>query len=177
MSRRLLDGGRASFDDIPTTMKAAAADVLAEASAARRDLRETATQLAEELRSGAGSVRVHARRAGAIGSEAAREAIDRGQAAGMQAWRDARRHAAEWGSVAISQARSRPGVLLVGAAVACVAIGFWLRGASRRANLASSGARAASARARAPETARRGARKANGRSGHREGSTATSAHE
>jgi hypothetical protein len=106
---------RNDIRDIPTTMKAAAFEVLAEASAASDDLRG------------------HARRAAAISGDAAVDAMETGLQAGTQAWRDARRQAAEWGVSALEQARSRPGVVLIGVAMAGLAVGFWLRGTSRRA--------------------------------------------
>lgn len=175
MSRQSLDGDRATFQDIPMTMKAAAADVLAEASAARRDLRETAAQLAEDLRSGAGSMQLHARRARAIGGGAALDAMQTGRVAGTRAWRDARRHAADWGHSALEQARSRPAAVLVGVAVIGVAIGFWLRGASQRANRNAAASRTASARA--PQAAGRESRKSNGAEAGRRSRSTTAAHE
>ncbi|HEU4664116.1 MAG TPA: hypothetical protein VFS55_08810 [Dokdonella sp.] len=173
MSRQLLDGERAAFNEIPTTMRAAAADVLAEAAAARRDLRETAAQLADDLRSGAGSMQLHARRAGAIGGGAARDAMESGRAAGARAWRDARRHAADWGQTALDQARSRPAAVLVGVAVIGVAIGYWLRGATQRAGRTSAASRAATrASARQSQAAGRTGRKDNGAErSHRSAST------
>ncbi|HEY6940809.1 hypothetical protein [Dokdonella sp.] len=176
MSRLSLDGDRATFHDIPMTMKAAAADVLAEASAARRDLRETAAQLADDLRAGAGSMQLHARRARAIGGSAALDAVEMGRAAGASAWREARRHAADWGHGALEQARSRPAAVLVGVAVIGVAIGFWLRGASQRASRDAAARRSTTARVRAPQ-AGRASGKGNGAGAGRRSHSATAAHE
>jgi hypothetical protein len=133
VSRLHINGEHSSLRDIPLTMKAAAFDVLTEASAAREDLRDVAASMANEARLGAKLVRKHGRRAAGIGGNAAADMIEAGREAGTQAWRDARRQAAEWGTVALRQARSRPAVVLVGVAVVGVALGFWLRGASRRA--------------------------------------------
>jgi len=131
--RSFINGDHAT--DIPTTMKAAAFDVLAEASAARNDLRAAAARVATDARAGKASLQVHAKRAAAIGSNAASDAMETGLRAGSRAWRDARRHAAAWGSSALDQARSRPAAVLVGVAIAGVAIGFWLHSASRRATV------------------------------------------
>ena len=133
MSKQHFNGEHSSFRDIPMTMKAAAFDVLTEASAAREDLRGAAAKMADEARHGATLVRKYGRRAAGIGSNAAADMLEAGRDAGTQAWREARRQAAEWGTVALRQARSRPAVVLVGVAVIGVAVGFWLRGASRRA--------------------------------------------
>ncbi len=133
MSRQHINGGHSSFRDIPMTMKAAAFDVLTEASATREDLRGLAANMANEARLGAALVRKHGLRAAGISGNAAADVIEAGRDAGTQAWRDARRHASEWGTVALRQARSRPAIVLVGVAVIGVAVGFWLRGASRRA--------------------------------------------
>jgi hypothetical protein len=78
-------------------------------------------------------MQVHARRAAAIGGSAAAVAVETGLRAATRAWHDARRQAAVWGSTALDQARSRPATVLIGVAVIGVAVGFWLRGASRRA--------------------------------------------
>ena len=114
MSKQLFNGDHASLQDIPTTMKAAAADVLAEATAARHHLRDTAAQLADDMRSDAQSMQVTARRARVLGTSVARDAMETGAKAGAQAWREARRHAVEWGGAAVKQARTRPAAVLVG---------------------------------------------------------------
>lgn len=101
--------------DIPAAMKAAAFDVLAEASGARDDLRG------------------HARRAASIGAGAAADAMDATLQAGSRTWREAQRQAAALGANALEQAKSRPGLVIVGVAVFGLAVGFWLRGTSRRA--------------------------------------------
>jgi hypothetical protein len=179
VSRRLLNGEHATFHDVPGAMRTAASHVLAEASAARNDLLTTAAHMAADARAGASAVRRHARRAAAYGSDVAAGAMDSGLEAGAQAWRDARRHAVEWGSVAMKQARSRPAAVLVGVAVIGVAIGFWLRGTSRRANVSTTGAstsRGANARARKPEVAARGERVRKSRSASRSASPTNSAH-
>ena len=175
MSRQILKGDLASFQDIPATMKAATADVMAEAAAARSQLRDTAAQLADDMRSAAQSMQVHARRARAVGGSVARDAMETGMKAGSHAWHEARRHAAQWGGVAMKQARSRPAAVLVGIAAIGVAVGFWLRGAARRASAASDSGESAS-RTRGSEGASArsaGARKANGRSGGRRGNSTT----
>ncbi|MGN6519593.1 MAG: hypothetical protein ACTHK2_09250 [Dokdonella sp.] len=177
MSRQILKGDHASFQDIPATMKAATVDVMAEAAAARSQLRDTAAQLADDMRSAAQSVQLHARRARAVGGSVARDAMETGMKAGSHAWHEARRHAAQWGGVAMKQARSRPAAVLVGMAVIGVAVGFWLRGAARRASAASardSGESASRTRRSEGASARSaGARKANGRSGGRRGNSTT----
>lgn len=160
-------------------MKTAASHVLAEASAKRDDLLATAAHMAADARAGASAMRKHARRAAAYGSDMAAGAMESGMEAGAQAWRDARRHAAEWGSVAMKQARSRPAAVIVGVAVIGVAIGFWLRGASRRANVATTGAntnRATTARARKPEVSVRGEHTQKGRGANRSASSTNSSH-
>ena len=108
--------------EIPAAMKAAAFDVLAEASGARDDLRG------------------HARRAASISAGAAADAMETTLQAGSRTWREAQRQAAALGANALEQARSRPGLVIVSVAVLGLAAGFWLRGASRRA-LASGQAR------------------------------------
>lgn len=101
--------------EIPASIKAAAFDVLAEASGARDDLRG------------------HARRAASISAGAAAEAMETTLQAGSRTWREAQRQAAALGANALEQARSRPGLVIVSVAVLGIAAGFWLRGASRRA--------------------------------------------
>ena len=142
MSRSFINGDRATMHDIPMTMKAAAFDVLAEASAARKDLRGRAALIAADARAGTAALRVHARRVAAIGAGAASDAMDGGLRAGTQAWRDARRQAAVWGSSALDQARSRPVAVLVGVAIVGVAVGFWLHSVSRRGTAAVQKSRA-----------------------------------
>ncbi|TCO40766.1 hypothetical protein [Dokdonella fugitiva] len=176
MSKQLFNGDHASLQDIPTTMKAAAADVLAEATAARHHLRDTAAQLADDMRSAAQSMQVHARRARVLGTSVARDAMETGAKAGAQAWREARRHAVEWGGAAVKQARTRPAAVLVGVAVIGAAIGFWLWGASRRATTARATDASASTRTRGPDgrSSRSAAtRKSNGRSGGRRSNSTT----
>ena len=119
--------------DLPTTLKAAAFDVLAEASAARNDLHGAAARIAADARVGRTSLQVHAKRAAAIGGGAASDALETGLRAGSRAWRDAQRQATAWGSSALDRARSQPAAVLVGVAIVGVAIGFWLNSASRRA--------------------------------------------
>ncbi len=179
MSRQILNGEHAHVHDVPRAMKAAASHVLAEASAARNDLLTTAAHMAADARAGASSMRRHARRAAAYGSDAATEMMESGWDAGTRAWRDARRQAGEWGSVALAQARSRPAVVLVGVAVVGVAIGFWLRSASRRASLAATAnasRKATTTRARTNDAGGPAMRKANGRDGGRKGNSAGAAH-
>jgi hypothetical protein len=115
MFRQRDESGLAAIGDIPTAMKAAAFEVLAEASGARNDLRG------------------HARRAASISAEAAADAMETTLQAGSRTWREAQRQAAALGANALEQARSRPGLVIVGVAVFGLAVGFWLRGASRRA--------------------------------------------
>lgn len=133
MFRQSSNGELDSFHDVPMTMKSAAAGVLDEAVAARDDLRATAADIAAEARAAAAAMQVHARRAAAISGSAAAQAMQSGRRAGTRAWQDARRHATEWGATALEQARSRPAMVVVGVAVIGVAVGFWLRGTSRRA--------------------------------------------
>jgi hypothetical protein len=179
VSRQILNGEHAHVHDVPRAMKAAASHVLAEASAARNDLLTTAAHMAADARAGASSMRKHARRAAAYGSDAATEMMESGWDAGTRAWRDARRQAGEWGSVALAQARSRPAVVLVGVAVVGIAIGFWLRGASRRASVATTAdasRKATAARARAAAAGGRTMGKANGRDASRRANSASAAH-
>ena len=136
-----MNGERANIHDIPNAVRAAAFDVLAEASAVRKDLRRTAAQMAADARVGTASLRAHARRAATIGGNTATDAMETGLRAGTQAWRDARRQAAAWGSTALDQARSRPAAVLVGVAIVGVAVGFWLRAASRRTTPVANAAR------------------------------------
>jgi len=115
MFRQRDESGFAAIGDIPTAVKAAAFDVLAEASGARDDLR------------------AHARRAASISAGAAADAMESTLQAGSRTWREAQRQAAVLGANALEQAKSRPGLVIVGVAMFGLAVGFWLRGASRRA--------------------------------------------
>jgi hypothetical protein len=179
VSRQILNGELAHVHDVPRAMKAAASHVLAEASAARNDLLTTAAHMAADARAGASSMRRHARRAAAYGSDAATEMMESGWDAGARAWRDARRQAGEWGSAALAQARSRPAVVLVGVAVVGIAIGFWLCDASRRANRATTAGtsrKSATVDARATAAGSRTMGKANGRDRSRRANSASAGH-
>ena len=81
MSRQHINGGHSSFRDIPMTMKAAAFDVLTEASATREDLRGLAANMANEARLGAALVRKHGLRAAGISGNAAADVIEARRAA------------------------------------------------------------------------------------------------